>query len=318
MSANGRIAVVRRFGPPEVITLEEHSTPPLGAGQVRVAVRTGGLNPVDARLRSGTFGGSVPMALGTEFAGIVTESRDAAWTRGDEVIGWGVHGADADLVLTDDSRLHRKPAGLEWALAGGLGGVGSTALTALDAVRAASGDLVVVHGAAGGVGTVLVQLAVARGVTVIGTASAANQEHVRLLGGTAVEYGPGLGERIAAAAEGRRVAASIDLAGTAEAGDVAVAVTSAGGTAITLVPETMASHGIRLVRVHRSGAAMAVLLDAVAAGTLVLPVQTLPLARIVEAHRRLDAKHSRGKLVLDLSDNPHLPDAVGTVAAEED
>ncbi|MEV0008741.1 NADP-dependent oxidoreductase [Streptomyces sp. NPDC051840] len=312
MSKSGRIAVVRRFGPPEVIAVEEHVAPPVGPGQVRVAVRTGGLNPVDARLRSGTFGGSVPMALGTEFAGVVVESREPSWAAGDEVIGWGVQGADADLVTTDAGRLHAKPAGLDWALAGGLGGVGSTAVTALDAISLAPGSVIVVHGAAGGVGTVLVQLAVARGLVVIGTGGPNNQEHLLRLGANAVEYGPGLAARISAAASGRPLAASIDLAGSAEAGEAAVSVVAAGGQAITLVPETMASHGVRLVRVQRSSATMTALLDAVADGTLDLPVQTLALTEIVEAHRRLDAKHARGKLVLDLSDNPHLPASVAS------
>lgn len=309
MSQIGRIAVVRRFGPPDVITIEEHPQPSLGRGQVRVAVRTGGLNPVDARRRSGSFGGSVPMVLGTEFAGVVIESQDRAWKVGEEVIGWGAQGADADLVTTDGSRLYTKPASLDWALAGGLSGVGQSALTALNALSLRSGDVVVVHGAAGGVGTVLTQVARARGITVIGTASPANQQHLHGLGAVAVTYGPGLASRITAVAAGRPVAASIDLAGSKEAGDVAVAVTAAGGRAITLVPETMTSHGIALVRVQHSSAQMRELLDGIAAGTLRLPVETLPFTEIVEAHRRLDAKHARGKLVLDLSDNPHLPDS---------
>ena len=302
-----RIAVARRFGPPEAIAIEEHPVAALRQGEIRVAVRTGGLNPVDARRRSGSFGGTVPMTLGTEFAGIVVESRDARHAVGDDVIGWGVSGADADLVTTDADRLAHKPAGLSWALAGGLSGVGQSALTALASVRLVKGDVIVVHGAAGGVGTVLTQLAVARGFRVIGTASAANQEHLRSLGASAVVYGAGLADRIAEAAAGSPIAASVDLAGSREAGDIASAVLRAGGQSITLVPETMSSHGIRLVQVRRSAAQLQELLDAVADGTLVLPVESVPFTSIVEAHRRLDSGHSRGKLVLDLSDNPHLP-----------
>lgn len=301
-----RIAVARRFGPPEAIVIEEHPVAELRHGEIRVAVRTGGLNPVDARRRSGSFGGSVPMTLGTEFAGVVAESRDPRYAVGDEVIGWGVSGADADLVTTDADRLALKPADLDWALAGGLSGVGQSALTALASLRLAAGDVIVVHGAAGGVGTVLTQLAITSGLRVIGTASGANQEHVRSLGAIPVVYGAGLADRIAEATAGSAIAASIDLAGSREAGDIAVAVARAGGQSITLVPETMSSHGIRLVQVRRSAAQLRELLDAVAGG-LVLPVEALPFTRIVEAHRRLDMGHSRGKLVLDLSDNPHLP-----------
>lgn len=314
MTVNGRIAVARRFGPPQVITLESHPAQPLTGRQVRVAVRVGGLNPVDARRRAGAFGGGVPMAFGSEFAGLVVESRDPNWAPGDEVIGWGVQGADADLVTTEGASLHAKPRELGWELAGGLSGVGQSAQTALSALSLRQGDVIVVHGGAGGVGTVLVQLATARGIAVIATASAGNHEYLRSLGAIPVAYGTGLSERLTAAAEGRRVAASVDLVGTREAGDIAVAVAAKGGQAITLVPETMQSHGIRLVQVQRSREQLTALLSAVAAGTLELQVEALPFTRIVEAHERLDAKHARGKLVLDLSDNPHLPATSGSLA----
>lgn len=307
MTSASRFAVVRRFGPPEAIALEEHPSPALGVGQVRVAVRVAGINPVDTRLRAGSFGGSVPMLLGTEYAGTIVESRDESWPVGTDVLGWGVQGADADLVVTDGSRLFAKPDALDWASAAGIGGVGSTAQTALASLRLAPGDVIVVHGAAGGVGTVLVQLAVARGLSVIGTASEGNHDHLRGLGATPVAYGPGLAGRVAEAADGRPIAASIDLAGTTEAGDVAAGVLADGGQAITLVPETAQSHRLPLVRARRTPEQMAELVGALTDGTLHFPVETLPLTHIVEAHRRLDAKHARGKLVLDVSDNPHLP-----------
>ncbi len=307
MSQQGRLAVVRRFGPPEVISIESHPLAPLGARQVRVAVRIGGLNPVDARRRGGTFGGGVPMTLGTEFAGVVIESNDSAWKHGDEVIGWGVAAADADAVITDGTQLQAKPADLSWEIAGGLSGVGQSALTALDALTLNEGDLIVVHGAAGGVGTVLVQSAVARGIRVIGTASPTSLDYVRELGAIPVVYGPGLAERLAEASAGDTIVASIDLAGSSEAGDIAHSVQATGGQAVTLVPETMSSHRLRLVQTQRSAARLRQLLDAVTDGSLRFPVTTLPFTEIVEAHRRLDAKHANGKLVLDLSDNPLLP-----------
>lgn len=312
MSQNYRIAVVRAFGPPENINIESHPVQPLGPGEIRVAVRTGGLNPVDARRRAGTFGGSVPLVLGTEHAGIVLESNDPGYRAGDEVIGWGASGADADLVITDASRLFPKPASLPWPLAGGLSGVGQTALTALNALQLQPGGTIVVHGAAGGVGTVLTQLAVARGYRVIGTAGAENQDYLRTLGAVPVVYGDGLAGRLAQAAGDRPVAASIDLAGSDEAGEYAAALQRSGGQAITLVPETMA-YGIRLVQVRHSPDQMRELLERVEAGTLVLPVTTLPFTHIVEAHRRLDAKHSTGKLVLDLADNPYLATASAAI-----
>lgn len=307
MTRTARVAVARRFGPPTVITLEDHPLPPLPPQGVRVAVRANGQNPVDARRRAGTFGGQPPLLFGTEFAGVVLESNDPHWVPGDEVIGWGSMGAAADAVITDGSRIARKPAELSWEVAGGISGAGQTALTALGALGLSAGDTIVVHGASGGVGTALVQLARERGLRVIGTAGAANQDYLRELGAIPVIYGDGLAERIGAAADGHPIAASIDLAGTQEAGDIAVAVRKVGGKAITLVPETMSSHGLQLVQVRHSATQLAELLGAATSGKLVLPVEVLPLTEIVEAHRRMDAKHSRGKLVLDNSDNPLLP-----------
>lgn len=302
-----RAAVAERFGPPEVIRLVDLPAPQPGPGEVLVAVRTAGLNPVDSRIRSGGFGGQPPVRLGTEFAGVVAAVGPGvtAWQPGDAVIGWGARGADADLVVTDQSRLADKPDALDWDLAGGLSAVGQTALTALDTLQLPPGATVVVHGASGGVGTVLTQLAVAAGLKVIGTAGPASQDHLRSLGATPVLYGDGLAERLAAAAP-QGIDASIDLAGTAEAGDVARAVIAAGGRAVTLVPETLASHGLPLVQVRHSRAQLDRLVRAVLAGELRLPVEAIPFTDIVAAHRRLDTRHAVGKIVLDLSDNPYL------------
>ncbi|NYD25199.1 NADP-dependent oxidoreductase [Leucobacter aridicollis] len=306
MSLHARTAIVRHFGPPEVIQLEHLPSRGLAQGEVRVAVRSSGMNPVDARIRSGSFGGTVPLALGTEFAGVIAETRDAGLQVGDAVIGWGVQGANSDLVVTDASRLIPKPTAISWDTAAGIGGVGSTAMTALGALELAAGNTIVVHGAAGGVGTILTQLAHARGLRVIGTASAANHDHVTRLGGLPVSYGPGLADRITGVAGAASVTASIDLAGTPEAGEYAAALLAGGQQAITLVPETAASHGIPLVRTRRDRTVLAELLAALTTGDLVAPTTSIPFTEIVEGHRRLDAGRARGKLVLDLSDNPHL------------
>lgn len=306
MTLTGRIAIAHAFGPPDVLAVERHPSPELPSGAVRVAVRAAGLNPVDARRRSGAFGGRPPLVFGSEFTGVVMESAHPAWGRGDEVMGWSANGADADLLIADGDRMAPKPPELDWIVAGGLSGAGNTALTTLAELDLPSGALMVVHGAAGGVGTVLTQLAVARGIRVIGTASDRNAEHLRALGAVPVAYGDGVAERITAAAAGAVIDASVDLAGTREAGDFAVAAARDGARSVTLVPETMSSHGIRLVQTRPSAAGIRELADAVLSGALTLPIETLPLEDIIEAHRRMDAKHARGKLVLDLSDNPHL------------
>ncbi|WP_394159512.1 zinc-binding dehydrogenase [Galactobacter valiniphilus] len=306
MATTSRIAVARSFGSPDVISLENHALPHLAAGAVRAAVRAAGLNPVDARRRSGGFGGRPPLTFGSEFAGVVVESADPNTPVGAELVGWTDGGANADLIDVDPRATQPKPEGLDWLTAGGLSGAGQTALTVLDTLNLAPGAVVLIHGAAGGVGTLLTQLAVARGLVVLGTASPKNLDFVRSLGATALDYTGDLPAQITAAA-GRPIAASIDLAGSRQAGDLAVAIRQAGGAAVTLVPETMQSHGIQILSSQKTPARLRELLARAVDGSLVLPVEGVPFAELPAAHARMDAKHATGKLVLDLSDNPHLP-----------
>lgn len=309
MEQTYRIAVARKFGAPEQIVIEEHPINPLAGSAVRVAVRAAGQNPVDARRRAGSFGGQVPMVFGTEFSGVVHESNDNRWVVGDEVIGWSAAGAVADLVDTVGDRLARKPAAMPWAVAGGISGAGQSAIAAFNALNLAPGALILVHGAAGGVGSALVQLGLAKGYSVIGTASQSNQQYLRELGAAPVLYGRGLAARIQEATGGNPIAASIDLAGTSEAGDIALSLRSRGAQVITLVPETWKSHDLELVSSRPNGSQFAQLADAYAKGKLNLAVNTLPFTQVVQAHQSMDAKHSRGKLVLENSDNPYLASA---------
>lgn len=306
MPTRSRVAVVEKFGGPDAITIEERDLPALGPDGVRVAVRAAGVNQIDARRRAGKLGGEPPVALGDSFAGVVIESRDAGWTVGEEVIGWGADGAAADVVDTVADGLAARPGDLGWELAAALPAVGQAALSALQDFELEPADLIVVHGAAGGVGTVLVQLAVTRGLRVIATAAEDARERLTQLGAVAVVEGEDLTARIDAAAEGDPVTASIDLRGTPESGAYAETLEGTGGAAVTLVPETRDSHGITMPEITLSGAQMLELLDAVSSGRLELPVETLPFAEVAEAHRRLDAGNLQGAVVLDLSDNPHL------------
>ena len=305
-----RAAVARTFGPPEVLGIADLPVAPLAPGSIRVAVRVGGVNPVDAAIRSGSFGGGTPFVPGTEFAGVVTEVA-AGVTEvavGDEVVGFGTPGSDAELVVTSADRVVAKPADLSWELAGAVGAVGQTALTVLDALQLSPEAPVLVHGGSGGVGTVLVQLLVATGIPVVATASAARADYLRDLGARPLAYGPDLPAQLKAEYPSG-FAASIDLAGTPQAGSIGQAVREAGGAAVTIALGSARSHGIPLIQVQRSQARLTRLLADAASGRLRMPVQSLPLAEVVEAHRRLDSGHALGKTVLDLSDNPYLPKA---------
>ena len=276
-----RAAVARTFGPPEVLGIEDLPVAPLAPGTIRVAVRMGGVNPVDAAIRSGSFGGSTPFVPGTEFAGVVTEvARGVTGVAvGDEVVGFGTPGSDADLVVTSPDRVVAKPADLSWELAGAVGAVGQTALTVLDALQLPADAPVLVHGGSGGVGTVLVQLLVAAGNPVVATASADSRGLPR---GTSARRRWSTGRTCPPSSSAEYpdgFAASIDLAGTPQAGAIGSAVREAGGQAVTIAPASARSHGIPLIQVQRSQARLTRLLADAADGTLRMPVQTLPLDR---------------------------------------
>ncbi|MFJ8000211.1 NADP-dependent oxidoreductase [Streptomyces sp. NPDC096310] len=199
-----RAVVFEEFGGPEVLHLKDVDEPHAGPGEVRVAVRAAGVNPMDYKIRHGWMEAAFPTPLpavpGLEFAGIVDETGDGVtdFAVGDEVLGWSATGAYAPYALADV--VVAKPAGLSWDEAAALPVAGETARRVLDSLGVRDGDTLLLHGAAGGVGAVAAQLAVARGATVIGTASPANHDYVRSLGAVPVAYGDGLVDRVRAAA----------------------------------------------------------------------------------------------------------------------
>ena len=291
------------YGPPEVLRLAELPDPRPGPGQVRVRVRAAGVQPFDAGVRRGDMAGFVPVAfpqtLGNEYAGVV----DAVGTGvtgvavGDAVAGSAFLAAYATHLLADAGTVVPRPAGLGFAQAAAFVAAAQTAVGALDELRVTAGDTVLVHAAAGSVGTVAVQEARRRGATVLGTASPGNHDHLRSLGAIPVAYGPGLVDAVRAAAPGG-VDAALDGAGAAAiAASVALGVPRERiGTIVD--DRAAAEHGARVVRAGRSPARLAAMLALAARGELVMPVATYPLAEVVAAHRDLETGHVRGKRVL--------------------
>lgn len=208
--------VYDEFGGPDVLRHEQIDEPEPRAGEVRVKVVAVGVNPLDYKRRYGwveEFYPSVfPMVPGLEFAGVVDAVGEGAThvAVGDEVLGWTRTGAYAEYAIADD--IVHKPAGLSFERAASLPVAGETAQRVLDLLRVKAGETLLVHGAAGVVGSVAVQLAVAAGVTVIGTASQPNHDYLRDLGAVAVAYGDGLAERVRAVAP-QGVDAVFDAAG---------------------------------------------------------------------------------------------------------
>ncbi|KUL55333.1 alcohol dehydrogenase [Streptomyces sp. NRRL F-4489] len=302
-----KAVVMDSYGTPDVLRVAEIPDPQAAAGQVRVRIKAAGLNPIDAKIRRGEFDAvydiSFPQQLGNEFAGVVDQVGEEAdgFAAGDEVIGFVDMAAYAQYVVVPAENVTRKPQGLAWETAAVTGAVGQAAYHALRTLGVTAGETVLVHGAAGGVGGVAVQLARAWGATVIGTAREDNHDYVRSLGATPVSYGEGLERRVRALApEG--VDAALDLTGTEEAITASLAVTRDTKRIVTLVSPPLAQrYGITMMFGTRSAATVAQVAELSARGELRLPVaHRYPLAAIAEAHQALEAGGRRGKLVLTL------------------
>ncbi|SHG58739.1 NADP-dependent oxidoreductase [Streptoalloteichus hindustanus] len=299
-----RAAVFSTPGPPEVLQVAEVDDPQAGPGEVRVRVRAAGVQPVDAGVRTGfVLPGTVPsypQAPGNEFAGVVDQVGEGvtAFSVGDEVLGYRLLSCYAELVVAPADQIVAKPADMPWEVAGGLSGPGQTAYTALRAIGVGQGDTVVVHGAAGGVGTIAVQLARAWGATVIGTASERNHDYLRALGAIPVSYGDGLVDRVRAVAP-NGVDAALDGAG-AEAARASVELVADRSRIGTIVAFDVAEElGVRAIRSQRSAARLAELVELYENGQLRVHVRrTYPLDQAADAHREIEKGHGRGKVVL--------------------
>jgi len=240
MSTKARKWVAAEFGGPEVLRNIEVDVPEPGRGQVTVAVRGVGMNPADAKhIAAGQDPKLLPLSIGYEVAGVVTalgpgtELASGGGAVGDEVVASQVTGGYTTAITAPASSVFAKPATLSFAEAANLLLVGTTAADLLHASGAREGETVLLHGAAGAVGNSLLQQARLLGIRVVGTASKANFDFVAQFGGTPVEYGPGLLDRVRSAApEG--IAAALDTVGSAEAGDVSLALVPDRGRVVTI------------------------------------------------------------------------------------
>jgi NADPH:quinone reductase-like Zn-dependent oxidoreductase len=292
-----------RFGGPEVLEIVDLPDPHADAGQVRIAVRAAGVNASDWKKRSGQMDPELPQTLGYEAAGVVDEVGDgvSGVAIGDRVFGFSAEGAaQAELaVLSDFAPI---PASLDFVQVAALPAALETAARALDQLGVAAGSTVLISGASGNVGSVAVQLAVARGARVIGTASAANHDGLRALGAEPVSYGEGLVERVRELAPDG-VDRALDVAGS---GILPELIELAGGpeNVVTIADFLGArEHGVRFSR-GDAGRALYVLGEVgelVESGRLTIPpIQTYSLAQIAEAHRVGEAGGVHGKIVLVL------------------
>lgn len=299
-----RAVVFDEYGGPEVLRLADLPDPEPGPGQVRIRVRAAGVQPADTKLRSGAWRNwasvTFPARLGNEAAGVIDAiGADVTdFGLGDEVLG-PANGAYADTVVTDARLIALKPAAVSWNEAGALSASGQTASTVLEDLGVGPGETLLINAAAGGVGLMAVQIAVARGVRVIGTAREANHDFLRQLGAIPVTYGPGLADRVRAAAAPEGVDAALDAAG-GDALDVSLEIVGKPDRVGTIVDQAAASRlGVRSLGTRRSGSRLAELVAMAAAGELrVFVWKEFPLDRAADAHRESENRHLRGKIVL--------------------
>ena len=325
-----RAIVIREYGPPEVLRLETLPDPEPGPGQVRVRVRAAGVQPVDCAVRDGAFrnGGPFPIrfpqVLGNEFAGVVDRVGEGVseWSPGDEVVGFETVASYADLVAVGARQIVRKPPAMPWAEAGALSASGQTAHTVLEDLAIEAGETLLVHGAAGGVGTMAVQIARARGATVIGTAREANHDYLRRLGAIPTTYGDGLVERVRALAP-TGVDAAFDAAGHGALRASTELVAHRERIATIVDFDVADALGLRGIRSRRSAERLAELTGMYDRGELRVHVRrTFPLHEAAAAHREVERGHGWGKVVLTIgdvqADHPPRPDDGARGAARAD
>lgn len=297
------------YGGVEVLSETRIQVPKVGPGEVLVRVRCASVNPVDWKIMAGGLDGLMdvvyPVVPGWDVAGTVeyVGIDTPEFAVGDEVIAYArkdyVHGGTfAEFVTVPVRALAPKPASLTWQQAAGLPLAGLTAYQLLTRLDTGKEDTVLVHGAAGGVGSLGVQIARALGARVIGTASARNHDRLRELGCEPVEYGDGLADRVRALApDGVTVVA--DFVGGVL--DTTLGVLAEGGRHASIADHTVLGSGGQWMWVRPVGADLAELGRLADAGQLTVTVaETFPLAELPAAFELSREGHTAGKIVLEV------------------
>ena len=295
------------YGHVNVLKVVDVEDPAPGPGQLLVRVKAAGINPGEGKIREGLlheqWPATFPSGQGSDLAGVVEAVGDgvSGFAAGDEVIGFTDNRASqAELVVIDAGNATPRPAGVPWEVAGALFVVGATAWAAVRSVNLSEGDTVVVSGAAGGVGSLAVQLARRTGATVIGLASEPNHEWLRSHGVIPLTYGEGVADRIREAAPDG-VDAFLDLVGGGYV-DLALQLGVAPDRIDTIADfAAISERGVK-GEGNAAGASAETLAELAALideGALELPIAaTYPLDQVREAYTELERNHTRGKIVL--------------------
>ncbi|WP_256792714.1 NADP-dependent oxidoreductase [Terrabacter sp. Ter38] len=293
--------VIDRFGGPEELHEAQRPDPQPARGQVRVRVEAVGVNPADGKARSGRMASpdtAFPLVPGLEAAGVVDALGEGVTdvAVGDRVVGFAEGGAYAELAVLSTYAV--VPDALDATVAVSLPVAGETSRRVLRLLGVQPGETLLVHGASGVVGEVATQLAVAAGATVIGTASAANQERVAALGATPTTYGDGWLDRVRELAPDG-VDAVLDASGAGVLDD-SVELLGGPDRLVTIADPAAFTTGITFSGTsQRSAEDLAELVALRASGALTTTIsRVLPLTEAAQAQALSDSGHAGGKLVL--------------------
>ncbi|MEO5796909.1 MAG: NADP-dependent oxidoreductase [Rhodoferax sp.] len=291
------------YGGPEVLKIEGVDLPQPGAGEVRIAVKAAGVNPIDWKLRSGYLHAMMPLAfpagVGFDAAGVVDAIGEGVTgvSVGDAIFGKG-HATMAEYAILDEWA--HKPDGLSFEEAGGYGVAVETATRIIAQVGVKPGETLLVSGAAGGVGLAVIQLAKAAGIRTIGTASEQKHDYLRSMGAIPTAYGPGLAERVAALAPAG-VHAALDIAGSGILPEL-VAITGDSSKVLSISDISAPEHGVKTSFENIDATpALARAAALFTAGSFTLPVErTFPLDQVAAAHELSAQGRVTGRLVITI------------------
>ena len=297
-----RAVIFDEYGDPQVLHVAEVPDPHAGPGQIRIRVKASSVNPVDWKIRAGLLAQMMPVEFpaipGRDASGIVDEIGEGVTgvSIGDEVFGSATTGSNAELAVL--AGWAKKPAAWSFAEAAGAGVASSTSVRCLDQLGAQSGKTILIEGAAGGVGVVASQIAIGRGLTVIGTASEANHEFLRSLGVIPTTYGEGLQARVAALAPDG-IDYVIDTAGSGSLAQLVTLVDDPQNV-ITVADYNAAAVGARMA--SNEGNLFAAYAEASALaeqGKCIIPIHaSFSMDEAANAHELSQSGHVRGKLVI--------------------
>jgi NADPH:quinone reductase-like Zn-dependent oxidoreductase len=297
------------YGDVDVLEVRDVPRPSPGPGEVQVELKATGINPGEAMIRKGAlhdrWPATFPSGQGSDLAGVVAQVGTGVktFTVGDEVLGFtNQRASQAEFVLVPATQLTAKSSAVSWEVAGSLFVAGTTAYAAVRAVELTAGDTVAVSGAAGGVGSIAVQLAKRSGATVLGIAGPSNDSWLSGHGVVPVNYGRDLADRLRAAAAHGVVNAFLDFFGGGYV-ELAVAELRVPPHRVDTIIDFAAvdKFGVKAAgnRDASDAAVLAELANLVAVGELEVPIANVfPLDEVRQAYRTLEQRHTRGKIVL--------------------